>query len=100
MKKVLGAITVALSALIATSAMADWDHGRDRDHRPPSVQEKIEWQEGVVLPYRYHDNRYYVNDYRSYKNLHKPARFERWYKVDGRYVLVNERTHHVIRVVR
>jgi len=29
-----------------------------------------------------------------------PAKFERWYKVDGRYVLVNERNHHIIRVIR
>lgn len=43
---------------------------------------------------------YYVNDYRAYKNLHQPAKFERWYKVDGRYVLVNERNLHIIRVIR
>ena len=98
MKKVLGAITIALSALITTSAMADWDHGRD--HHRAAVQERIEWREGVVLPDRYHDSRYYVDDYHAYKNLHKPGKFERWYKVDGRYVLVNERTHHVIHVVR
>ena len=98
MKKILGAITVALSTLIATSAMADWNHGRD--HHPASVRAKIEWREGTVLPDRYHNNRYSINDYRSYKNLHQPAKFERWYKVDGHYVLVNERTQHVIRVVR
>lgn len=98
MKKFISAITLSLSALIATSAMADWDHGRD--HRPMASHEKFEWREGVILPERYHDNHYYVNDYRVYKNLHKPAKFERWYKVDGRYVLVNERTHHIIRVVR
>jgi len=98
MRKVLSAITLSLSALVATSAMANWDHGRD--HRPATSHEKFEWREGVILPDRYQDNRYYVNDYRTYKNLHQPAKFERWYKVDGRYVLVNERNHHIIRVIR
>jgi len=97
MRKVLSAITLSLSALVATSAMADWDHGQN--HRVAS-HEKFEWREGVILPDRYHDNRYYVNDYRTYKKLHQPAKFERWYKVDGRYVLVNERNHHIIRVIR
>ncbi|WP_252715612.1 hypothetical protein [Acinetobacter bereziniae] len=60
MKKVISAITLSLSALIATSAMADWDHGRD--HRPMASHEKFEWREGVILPERYHDNHYYVND--------------------------------------
>ena len=98
MRKVLSTITLSLSALVATSAMADWDHGQN--HRPVASHEKFEWREGVILPDRYHDNRYYVNDYHAYKNLHQPAKFERWYKVEGRYVLVNERNHHIIRVIR
>lgn len=98
MRKVISAITLSLSALVTTSVMANWDHGRD--HRPATSHEKFEWREGVILPDRYQDNRYYVNDYRTYKNLHQPAKFERWYKVNGRYVLVNERNHHIIRVIR
>lgn len=97
MKKIITAIVISLSTLAATSAMADWDH--DHHHqREHAAQERVEWREGVVMPDRYHNDRYHA-DYRSYKNLHKPGKYERWYKVDGRYVLVNEQSHHVIRVV-
>ena len=65
MRKVISAITLSLSALVTTSVMANWDHGRD--HRPATSHEKFEWREGVILPDRYQDNRYYVNDYRTYK---------------------------------
>ena len=77
MKNILTTLALSMSALIATSAMAAPHDYHRNDH-----------------------NRYYVNDYRAYKNLHQPAKFERWYKVDGRYVLVNERNHHIIRVIR
>lgn len=40
MRKVLSAITLSLSALVATSAMADWDHGQN--HRPVASHEKFE----------------------------------------------------------
>lgn len=105
MKKLLTTVALSLSTLVAASAaMADpydYHHG-DRHHDRDRVvmTEHTVWKEGARFPDHYHDQRYYVDDYHHYNQLHKPNRFERWYKVDGRYVLVNERTHNVIRVVR
>lgn len=103
MKKTVTTLVLSLSALMAASAaMADpyYDRHDDRYRDRVIANQHHDWREGARFPDHYHDNRYYVNDYRSYNRLNKPGRFERWYKVDGRYVLVNERTHHVIRVVR
>lgn len=103
MKKLLTTVALSLSTLVAASAaMADpYDyHHDDRHHDHVVMTEHTVWKEGARFPDHYHDQRYYVDDYRHYNQLHKPNRFERWYKVDGRYVLVNERTHNVIRVVR
>ena len=103
MKKLLTTVALSLSTLVAASAaMADpYDyHHDDRHHDRVVMTEHTVWKEGARFPDHYHDQRYYVDDYRHYNQLHKPNRFERWYKIDGRYVLVNERTHNLIRVVR
>ncbi|MBJ9722838.1 RcnB family protein [Acinetobacter calcoaceticus] len=108
MKKLTTAIVLSMSGLIATTAMAapnDHDrHGNYQNHegRPVKVIHKDDhaniWREGQVVPREYQHSRYAI-DYRSHDKLNKPGRFQKWYKVNGNYVLVNEQSHKIIRVV-
>lgn len=111
MKKVLTAITLSISALIATSAMAGsqdyhgqhgqqnhWNNKADHGHNN-RVNSNYAWRSGQAFPNQFNSSRYHVH-YNSYRNLSKPGRYQQWYKVNGDYVLVNERTHRIIRVVR
>lgn len=121
MKNVLTAITLSMSALIATSAMADhdsrydynhradrshWDHKNDHrwnnDNRNHQANNRVnpsrEWRSGQYLPSQYSASRYHVN-YRNYRQLPQPSRYQQWYKVNGDYVLVNERNNRIIRVI-
>lgn len=111
MKKILTAITLSISALITTSAMADSQdyHGQ---HGPQNhwnnkyehgynnrVNSNHGWRSGQAFPNQFNSSRYQVH-HNSYRNLSKPGRYQQWYRVNGDYVLVNQRTHQIVRVVR
>ena len=115
MKNVFTAIALSLSALVATSAMADHDsrydrnqhdqqnHSNqkndnryDRDHNRTNPSR--EWRSGQYLPSQFSSSRYHVN-YKNYRQLPKPGKYQQWYKVNGDYVLVNERNNRIIRIV-
>ncbi|WP_089606312.1 RcnB family protein [Acinetobacter piscicola] len=125
MKKVLTAITLSLSALVATSTMAAshdnhqdrydryqqnyWDHKHDNrwnnndrydkyDRYNNRVNPSREWRSGQYLPSQFSSSRYHVN-YKNYRQLPKQGRYQQWYKVNGDYVLVNERNNRIIRVI-
>lgn len=117
MKKVLTTIALSLSALMATSAMAAPDHRYD-DHRynhAPSHQDKRwdnnnrydhnrydnkklnpsrDWRAGQSFPRFYDSSRYKVSD-REARRLPNANRYQQWYKINGDYVLVNERTDRI-----
>ena len=128
MKKVLTAITLSIGAMLATSAMAapqDYRHhpndrynqdhryaanhqnfkysnnnrwnDRDRgnDHR---INPSREWRSGQFLPSQFNSSRYVVN-YKNYRQLPRPDRNQQWLKVNGDYVLVNQRNHRIIRII-
>jgi len=120
MKKVLTAITLSLTAVVATSAMAHdyhqndhdryqqnhWDHKNDNrwdnndryDRNNYRVNPSREWRSGQYLPNQFNSSRYHVN-YKNYRQLPKPGKYQQWYKVNGDYVLVNERNNRIIRVI-
>ena len=127
MKSVLTAIALSLSALVATSAMAapndyhrahnqspqqnHWDHKNDHrwnnDNRHNNqhnnqynnrVNPSREWRSGQYLPSQFSSSRYQVN-YKNYRQLPKPGKYQQWYKVNGDYVLVNERNNRIIRII-
>jgi len=121
MKKVLTTIALSLSALMATSAMAAPDHRYD-DHRynhAPSHQDKRwdnnnrydhnrydnkklnlsrDWRAGQNFPRFYDSSRYKVSD-REARRLPNANRYQQWYKINGDYVLVNERTDRIVRII-
>lgn len=121
MKNVFTAIALSLSALVATSAMADhdsrydrnqhdqqnhwnqkndnrWNNNNryDRDHNRTNPSR--EWRSGQYLPSQFSSSRYHVN-YKNYRQLPIPGKYQQWYKVNGDYVLVNERNNRIIRIV-
>jgi len=127
MKKVLTTIALSLSALLATSAMAAPQHDSRYDHNPHKpaphwnakdskkwnddrrgnddrrhnnrmVNPSRDWRVGQTLPRQYDNNRFEVSD-REARRLPNTGRFQQWYKVNNDYVLVNERTNKIVRII-
>ena len=127
MKKVLTTIALSLSALMATSAMAAPDHrydDRQRYNHAPSHQDKLwdnnnrydhnrydnnrydnkrvnpsrDWRAGQNFPRVFSSSSYKVSD-REARRLPNTGRYQQWYKVNGDYVLVNERTDRIVRII-
>ena len=122
MKKILTTIALSLSALMATSAMAApdhryddhqrynhaqqskhdsrWDNNNRYDHNRydnKRVNPSRDWRKGQTLPSQYSSSRFHVSD-REARQLPKSSRNQQWYKVNGDYVLVNERTNRIISI--
>ncbi|MDN5511648.1 RcnB family protein [Acinetobacter sp.] len=125
MKKVLTTIALSLSALMATSAMAAPDHRYD-DHRYNNAPAKPvkhddhrwdnnnrydhnrydnkrvnpsrDWRSGQSFPRVFSSSGYKVSD-REARRLPDTGRYQQWYKVNGDYVLVNERTDRIVRII-
>lgn len=53
---------------------------------------------GQTLPRAFDSKRFEVNA-RDARGLAKPTRNQQWYKVNGDYVLVNERNNRILRVL-
>lgn len=115
MKKVFPAIAISISALIATAAMADhsdskyydskWDsnhndqmyygnHNTNPDMQSPSPK----WHKGDSFPQQYTFSRYEVRGM-VLNHLPKANDDQQWYKVNGDYVLVNESTDKIEKIV-
>lgn len=121
MKKVLTTIALSLSALLATSAMAAPQHdprynhnphkpaphwnakdskkwNDDRRHNNRMVNPSRDWRVGQSLPRQYDNKRFEVSD-RKARRLPNTGRFQQWYKVNNDYVLVNERSNRIVRII-
>ena len=71
-----------------------YDHNNNYSNR---VNPRREWRSGQYLPSQFSSSRYHVN-YKNYRQLPKPGKYQQWYKVNGDYVLVNERNNRIVRV--
>ncbi|WP_445114541.1 RcnB family protein [Acinetobacter sp. WZC-1] len=120
MKQLLTAITLSLSALMASSVMAapyashhqhesryaqqqrertySNSHRYNQYDRYKRVNPGREWRSGQYLPNQFTSSRYVVN-YRHYQHLPRPGRNQQWLKINGDYVLVNARNHRIIRII-
>ena len=117
MKKILTVITLSLGALITTSAMAaPQDYNRSHDHdsrwdqrndhrsntndryKNSRVNPSRDWRSGQYLPRSYDSSRYHVSD-REARRLPNTGRYQQWYKINGDYVLVNERNNRILRII-
>ncbi|MCW8038378.1 MULTISPECIES: RcnB family protein [Acinetobacter] len=122
MKKVLTATVLALTGLIAASAMAApdyrnddrrysyaygqnhqdqrFDHNRYDQQRwnDSRVNPSRQWRVGQTLPHSFDSSRYKVSD-REARRLPNTGRYQQWYKVNGDYVLVNERSNRILRIL-
>lgn len=111
MKSLVSAITLSLSALVATSAMAapqDHSHATHTSHSSQTHQQTVKhnaqsqqqsWKTGNAFPSQYRSAGYKI-DYKQHKNLNKPTKHQQWYKVNGQYVLMNTTNHKIVKVVR
>ena len=124
MNKIVSTLVLSISALMATSAvMAAPDHRQDDRRYHPSYQHQDnryqdkhwnnnnrfdrndsrrvnpsrDWRVGQSLPRAYDSSRYKVSD-REARRLPNTGRYQQWYKINGDYVLVNDRTDRIIRI--
>lgn len=107
MKKIMTSIVLAMSGFVATAAMAAPNHHDNHaSHRAETVKtvkvvkkEHAGWRVGQSIPRQYQHSRYAV-DYHAYNKLSKPGRYQKWYKVNGQYMLINQQNHTVIKIIR
>lgn len=108
MKKILSAIAISVSAMMAASTTFAAPEHSD-NHKPsmqqhqtqkhsPKAQAKSNWKVGHQYPTQYRTATHKV-DYKHSKKMSKPSRNQQWYKADGRYVLVNTLNHNILKVV-
>ena len=57
-----------------------------------------DWRSGDKLPAQFDNHRYRLNNHES-RHLPKAKNNQNWYKVNGDYVLVNERNNKIVRVM-
>jgi Ni/Co efflux regulator RcnB len=136
MNKIISAITLSLSAMVATSAMAgsSYDHRVDHqnystshanmsnkhyadqhndkydDHRyknnssryqeqyKRNIKPARDWRAGQILPRQFNPNTYAVS-YKDARRLFKPNNHQQWLKINGDYVLINERNHKIVKII-
>lgn len=127
MKKILTGLALSLSAMMATSAMAaphqdaryhngkptpppahwnakDAKHFKDDRRVDPrkqnfgQVNPSRQWRSGDKLPRQFESNRYRLSSHES-RHLPKAKSSQSWYKINGDYVLVNERNNKIVRII-
>lgn len=106
-KTTLFALVTGLSATVAIAA-PEHAHHTHQDQNEPHYQHQakvnrhasshVNWKTGDKVPAQYYSHANQI-DHKRYKNLSKPARNQQWIKVNGDYVLINTRSHQVIKVV-
>ena len=121
MNKFLSAMTIAISTIIATSSVfaapnTHHDNHSTQQHQTQqhqtqnhSNQHKVAdqkpqgqnnaWKVGQAFPSQYRTASHKF-DYKHNKNLSKPSQNQQWYKVDGKYVLINISNHKIVKVIR
>ena len=126
MKKALSILALSVTAILTTSAIAAPDHRYDdRRHQASATykhhsnhwdnqrqhtqweqkrynQKRVnpsrDWRVGQNFPRGYEISRNKVSD-REARRLPNTGRYQQWYKINGDYVLINERTHRIIRII-
>ena len=113
MKTWISAMVVSMSGLLATSAMAApqdphsthyvHQHQAELHQSNPAKDKKLDpsrdWRIGQTMPRQYQLSRYQV-DYRAHKHIAQPKRGQQWYQVNGKYVLVSQHDHKILKIVR
>lgn len=114
MKKLLSAIAISISAIMAASSTFAAPPEHAQGHQPAQQKHDQQhpnnhgadvkrgpqnnWNAGHKYPTQYRGAGYKV-DYKHNKKLSKPGRNQQWYKADGHYVLVNTATYAIIKVL-
>lgn len=68
------------------------------DSRYKKVNPSRDWRTGQLLPRQYQSTRYEVS-HREARRLPAVSRVQQWYKISGDYVLVNERSGRILRII-
>jgi Ni/Co efflux regulator RcnB len=123
MKKIVVALTLSFSALMASSAITaapqfesevhaeqptakikrvrekrDFNEPeqRSREQRGMKRLQHMKWQTGYVMPQHYRSDGYKI-EYKD-NNLPKPARNQQWYKINDNYILLNSETNSIVKI--
>lgn len=83
------------------SRSKDYRQDHRYDNKGPahsSINPSREWRSGQALPRQFSSTRYEVNR-DQIKRLPKAGRNQQWYKINGDYVLVNERNDRILKII-
>lgn len=69
----------------------------DRFTQQHRINPSKDWRSGQTLPKQFSSSRYEVN-HREAQKLSKTNKNQQWYKINGDYVLVNEKSNKIIRI--
>jgi Ni/Co efflux regulator RcnB len=94
--KVLRKILLDRTHLRLNNCLWRWDN--DNRYQNKRVNPSRDWRSGQTLPRGYDSSRYHVSD-REARRLPNTGRYQQWYKVNGDYVLVNERNNRILRII-
>lgn len=72
-----------------------WKH---KNQQPRYVKPVRDWKIGQTLPNQFHTGYHTVN-YKNVSRLNRPNRNQQWLKINGDYVLINQRNHKIVRIV-
>lgn len=64
-----------------------------------NVTPSKDWKIGHQVPQQYQSQTYKFN-YATNKRLSKPGQQQHWVKVNGDYILVNDKNHKIIKIVK
>ena len=115
MKKLMTALVLCAGSIGATTAMAapsyqnqhhdNHNYGHHQTHwnqnqssRHQQINPSRQWRAGQYLPSNYHSSRYTV-DKRQSRKLPNPGRNQQWYKINGDYVLCNDKNNRIVRIL-
>lgn len=115
MQQLIKILTLSLGTLIATTAMAAPEqynhysgynqHYQNQNHwnqNNNSYQQQVNpsrhWRVGQYLPNGYNSSRYEV-DHHQARKLPNTGRNQQWYKINGDYVLVNNKNNRIVRII-
>lgn len=85
-------IGCTLTTTVTIAGSQHNQHHYNQQHHYTQVQR---WQSGQYFPQ--HKN-YVAIDHHRVRHLPQPGRYQRWYRINQQYVLVNTRDHRIVRV--
>ena len=75
-----------------------WDRQKFNHDAQKNIKPARDWKSGQTLPRQFQSSRYKVS-HNDASRLYKPNKNQQWLKINGDYVLVNERNYKIVKII-